>query len=294
MSRPLFTSGTARGGTNLRAQILSVNKDVRLASDPFLPLFRELRNAILLKSGDQLMREWLDLDSPLDDYYFCPMKLKALQYIQKARAEDIPFSEPRWARLKDLQSKRMSLASADLIPHLDLLPGKNFLEVLDNAVKIVQRARKGEECSWVGFNENWAIEFFPLLARAFPEAKFMIFLRDPRGAIDGALRAETDPGKIPHVLSFARHWRKYVAFVCRLTRDPLFDQRLFVSTFESLVADPLKVTTEMCTFLQVSFDPAMINTENFRTATGGGHGLELGIFIETHWANGRSNYQRQL
>lgn len=262
MSRPLFTSGTARGGTNLRAQILSVNKDIRLASDPYLPMFRELSYAILQKTADSQIMDEFEANPYLSDYYFSPTKLKMMKFIQEANL-DVKFDQDRWPKLLETMTKRSSLASANLIPFLDLLPSSSFLGVFKNALKVIKNAYREERCKWIGFNDNWAIEFFAPLARAFPDARFMIHLRDPRGAIESALTVETNPAKIPHVISFARHWRKYVAFMLEYGNDPLFHKRLYVSTYESLVLDPEKYVKEMTDFLEVEFDPAMLDTSNF-------------------------------
>ena len=280
MSYYLFTSGTARGGTNLRAQILSVNKDIRLASDPFLPLFREFRNAIIEHTDDVEVKAALDPNSPLDDYYFSPVKLQIMKYVQEANL-DVPFVSERWTELQKSLLKRTSLASADLVPYLNSLPGSSFRDVFTNAVNIIKKARGADRCKWVGFNENWAVEFFAPLARAFPEARFMIHLRDPRGAIDGALHAESDPLKIPHVISFAKHWRKYVAFILEYRRNSLFDKQLLVTTYEPIVLNPEKHVKEITDFLGVEFDVAMVDTANFRMATGDGWPVTWDIYGES-------------
>ena len=41
--KPLFLCGTARGGTNLVKAILGCNKDVILESEPFLPIYLDLK-----------------------------------------------------------------------------------------------------------------------------------------------------------------------------------------------------------------------------------------------------------
>ena len=48
MPLPLFSCGTSRGGTTFFTRILSVNKQVKMASDPLLPLFRAFRNEVVL------------------------------------------------------------------------------------------------------------------------------------------------------------------------------------------------------------------------------------------------------
>ena len=267
MSRPLFTSGTARGGTNLLAKALSVNDDIKLSSDPYLPIFRQFRNAILLNSNDPEIVTSLDPESPIDDYYFSRIKLRMMEHIQRSSV-DIPYHEKNRSKLLEALDKRTRLSSADLIPYFDLLSGRTFTELFNKALDVVEKARKAKGDSWVGFNENWALEFFRPLARAFPQARFIIILRDPRAAIASALR-EKDPAKVPHVLSFTRAWRKYVALTIHFRQDPLFENRLFVLTYEELVRDPEGLLKKIASFLDVTFDSAMLNAENFRDPQGG-------------------------
>ena len=264
LSVPLFTSGTARGGTNLLAQILSVNEEISLSVDPFLPLFRQLRNAVLLASDDSEVSG--TPDAPFDDYYFSPIKLRAMHYIQKAKL-DIPYDDSQHLSLLEATNQRMMLSSGELVPHLDMLSGRTFIELFASALRIVEKGRNAEECRWVGFNENWAVEFFAPLARAFPEARFIIILRDPRSSIASALR-ERDLTRVPHVMSFARGWRKYAAFASHFSRETLFDDRLYVLKYEQLVQDPEHWARQIAQFLDVSFDPAMLDTDNFRDASG--------------------------
>lgn len=266
MKRFLFTTGTARGGTNLLAQILSVSKDVSLAVDPYLPLFRQLRDAILLRSESAEIRQAVKLQAPLDDYYFSPVRRLMMLEIQRADLS-IPYDGRQWAGLRETLARRTSLSSANLVPYLDMLAGETYAEVLSSAIRLIENARGAEGCRWVGFNENWAIEFFSLLARAFPDTRFVIILRDPRGAIASALRVP-EREKAPHVLSFSRHWRKYAAFTVRYQKDPLFNGRLFFLTYESLVLEPERQVRKLTEFLEVEFDPRMLDTENFRSATG--------------------------
>ena len=47
MIAPLFSCGTSRGGTTFFARMLSLNAEIAMASDPFLPLFRSFRTAVV-------------------------------------------------------------------------------------------------------------------------------------------------------------------------------------------------------------------------------------------------------
>ena len=44
---PLFVTGTTRSGGTLLARALSAHKEIMVASDPYLEMFRSLRNAIV-------------------------------------------------------------------------------------------------------------------------------------------------------------------------------------------------------------------------------------------------------
>ena len=119
--------------------MLSVHRDICLASDPFLPLFRELRNTIIEHTQDTEVKAALDRNSPLDDYYFSPVKLRMMKYVQESDL-DLSFDNERWTALEQSLVKRTSLASADLVPYLKLLPGLSFREVFKHAVHIIKKA----------------------------------------------------------------------------------------------------------------------------------------------------------
>jgi hypothetical protein len=42
--KQLFALGTARGGTTFFARMMGLNQQVEMASDPFLPVYRQFRN----------------------------------------------------------------------------------------------------------------------------------------------------------------------------------------------------------------------------------------------------------
>lgn len=277
MPRPLFSTGTARGGTNLLVQLLNANRQISLAADPYLPLFRSLRNAIIRERADQDVQAWLDPESALSDYYFREEGIRALDCIQTADVE-VAVDEAEWSRCLEAVTKRAALTSAYLVPHLATLGGNTYTELFRRALQIIQTARQAQGRAWVGFNENWAIEFFAPLARSFPDARFLIILRDPRAAISSN-RLVRDPGRIAHAPSFARCWRKYAACAIHYQSHPLFAGRLCVLTYEELVSAPARVAKMLCEFLGVEYDPAMLDTDRYLDWSTG-----------TTW-QGNSNYE---
>lgn len=264
--RFLFTSGTARGGTNFRTLMLNNHPHVRMSLDPFIPLFRFYRDSLLSSTGAEHLLAQVP-SNVLDDYYFSVPKLQLMQAIQSADP-DIPFDQSRWQELKVAIANRMKLASVNLIPHLDKLPAPSFREVFHNTMKVIAATRPGEELVWVGFNDNWAMEFFPLIARLIPDAKFMLHLRDPRGVVNSSEFAEPDPAKRPTVVSFARHLRKYYAFGVILPNVPHLSGRLLLTYYEPFLEDPEREVKKMTQFLGIDFRREMIDVTRFRKADG--------------------------
>ena len=68
--KPLFITNTARGGSYLTSQILSTNLDVTIASEPYLELFRSLRNSILSQANPEFYSAEKLQTLPFLDYYY--------------------------------------------------------------------------------------------------------------------------------------------------------------------------------------------------------------------------------
>jgi hypothetical protein len=260
----LYTAGTARGGTNLRTLVLNNHPGMRMALDPFIPLFRFYRDSLLREAGREDLVAVAGL--VLDDYYFSNTKRDVLQTVQRADP-DIPFDMSAWPELATAIARRMELASADLIPHLGRLPAPTFREVFHNTLEVIAATADGV-LEWVGFNDNWTAEFMPLVTRLIPDARCMIHLRDPRGVVHSSEYAEPDAAKHPTVASLARHLRKHMAFTLRFCSDPWMRERLLVTRYESFLDDPAGEARRMTDFLGVAFDPDMIDVRRFRRADG--------------------------
>lgn len=75
---------------------------------------------------------------------------------------------------------RASLESPRLDEQLVGISGGTFRNLCDSALDRIACARNGENAVWVGTKELWTIEFIPVLAAAYPEARFVVTQRDPR------------------------------------------------------------------------------------------------------------------
>jgi len=259
--RHLFITNTARAGSYVTAQALSTNDQVNIASEPYLDLFKSLRNEILYQSSnpDLLYHDMNNL--PFLDYYFSNKSINVMDYIQSSSI-DIPFRREEWERLLPLMDDRAKLQVGELRPFLNEIYADNYYEALRNAFDIITKGRNLNGKKWIGIKDAWIVELFLPLARTFPDAKFMIMLRDPRASIASNLNVR-NKNMIAHSMSFARNWRKLVAFAAHYSALEEFKGRLFISTHEQFLQDPEKKLKEMCAFLEIKFQDKMLNTNNY-------------------------------
>lgn len=255
--------------------MLSVLDAVEIASDPYMPAFHALRDAIMEYQAPADLRTLVPAGSPFQDYYFGDRSPQLLDLVQSATL-GLPLSASRAESLIERIRNRMEHEAADLMPRAAELMATNFVDLFAKALCIIAETRQTQDCKWVGFKDVWIIEFFALLAEAFPTARFIVIMRDPRGVIASMLGSgEKDRTQLAHTLSFLRHWRKCAAFAHKFSRQPLFRGRLYIVNYEALVAAPEAEARRMCGFLAVEFKPEMLVTERFQgfseTATPAGN-----------------------
>lgn len=264
MTKAIFSTGTARSGTTFFARILSVNEQVKITNDPFLPIFRSFRTEILRQSVAPDFNAAL----PLDDYYFSEAKILLMKAIQHGNL-NLKFPEEQRPVLDAQLKARVPLGAKELVPFIGELKGDTYFELFQNGLGLLKKAHNVDNIDWCGFNDNWVIEFFPLLAQAFPEAHFIVIVRDPRATMASSMQLRAkEPEMVPLIYSFAHHWRKHVAFSRVLTSHPLLKDRLTVIRYEDLVSQPEKVVGDLCAKLDVHFDTSMLDTEKFRPFRG--------------------------
>lgn len=261
---PIFGTGLARSGGHLYNSLLSVNREVMVVNCPYLELYRSLRNAIVRQRGDDELRQSFKYGGPFQDNYFTDEGIRALDLIQGCDLNAISFEEPDFDEFVGRAGRRAALENEDLPPLFRQLTGKTYKDVFDSGLRILVEARRSEARTWVGYHEPWTVEFYPVLARAYPGAKFIIMFRDPRAMMNSVFGvARIDPAQVVHVLSTIRHWRRMAAFALRYSADPLFEGRLLVSCHEDILRAPEDTARRFCDFLAVPFDAAMLDTSNY-------------------------------
>lgn len=263
-ARPLFVTGTARSGSTLLARLLAANPDIVVASDPYFPLFRSLRNAIGRRAVSEDPGLVFDPSSPFQDYYFTRERIRLMDAIQDATLS-LPFDRNEWHGLADALRARAAHECPDLVPLVKEVSGPTYLAIFERALGIIASARDPSNTKkWIGLKEVWIVELFKPLAKAFPDAKFLVLLRHPAATINSDLAAlRASPSGVGHPLSSARQWRKHVAFAEHYREDPVLAGRLMVIRYEDVVHDPEATSRDLCRFLEVGYDPSMLDTRTY-------------------------------
>jgi hypothetical protein len=264
MFKPIFGTGLARSGGGLYSMCLSTHPEMMVACCPNIELFRSFRNALLRDAPKLINGIALPVNAPLQDWYGTSSRIAALDYLLQDANLDVPFDQSEWPSFLQTSILRGNLETADLTKNYDQLKGATYYEILNNLLNIIANTRSSANRAWVGFHETWILDFFPVLARAFPDARFLVMFRDPRATVNSMLGIEkTNPTEVAQVLSYIRHWRKYAALAYRFSLDPLMKGRIHITAHDLVLTKTVDTLRSICTAFDLEFDPKMLDTENF-------------------------------
>lgn len=105
------------------------------------------------------------------------------------------------------------------------------------------------------------VEHMPVIAAAFPEARFVHIIRDGRGVLASLRGLPFAPGD-GSVEAIAGYWRDVIA--CARSAAPTLPHYHEVR-YEQLVREPEPTLRGVCEFLRLDFDPVMLDAhENVR------------------------------
>ena len=253
MNKNLFITGMFRAGTTLLARMMNVHPQIVCASDPYRPFFNCFRDCIA---------EELEINikpyAPLGDYFASIEELKLLQKIQSAHLNQ-PFPDNKRAELLKQIRSQGEPYSPKITEQLESISGDTFLEVYNNLMLLVPECYGSSNEEWTATKEVWCTEFVPVLARSYPEAKFMLIVRDPRAVC--ASKNVTDE-KYPW-LFLVRQWRKLSILTWVYKNLASFNDRVLLLRYEDLITNPEQTLQEICAFLRVAMDERALDPRNF-------------------------------
>lgn len=263
----LFSSGTARGGTNLRTYALNAHPAVALSIDAFLPLFKYYRSRIIdhKKWENQSIPE--DWNKPLPELINSPDELIRFMRFQKF-AEDVRIPLSHWSFLHPELESRSSLASGLLSEKIKNIRGDTFVTALLNYSELIAQTYSSESCELVGFHENWISEFFLPLSKLFPDARFVSYIRDPRAVLHSSEIHEFDIKKHPAVLSMTTHTRKHNRLTLEYKNIMELSGRFIYTKYEDFIDSPISYIHDMCNFLSLSPHDSQTDFLSYRSGSG--------------------------
>lgn len=97
------------------------------------------------------------------------------------------------------------------------------------------------------------VRHWRLLATAFPEAKFLHTVRDPR-AVAASLRKSA--AHLSNALAAAKRWRLDTA--AGLAMEAALGARVLRVSYENLATSPEATLRHVCTFLELPYEPEML------------------------------------
>ena len=256
----LFSSGLPRSGTNLITKALSVHEKIIYACGPAIEIYRYHRNHILKKYGSFELQNFVKPTDPILAYFGNDHLINFLDIILESSFDEI-FDQSLNNNFFLAIKNRVDHDSKDLLENIESIKGESFSEIIKNLAQHIQITRKKiSNDGYVGIHESWNIDSFPALAKSFPMAKFIVIMRDPRATINSSLGfAKNRPDTRAQIISFCRHFRKYVRLINRFMSDSCFNNKLLVIKHEDTLNNPRFVISKICQFLNLDFNENLLD-----------------------------------
>ncbi len=252
----IFVTGMFRSGTSVTARALSAHPRLLVVGDPYVYFFKGYRNFLYERAG---ISEW-NPDEPMSDHFLDPHH-EVLQEIAAADfSEPIPLSIANKIKSDIVEWKTSQ--HPRLCERISQVSGETFAAFYDSLIQALHDAYPDPKVEQLGTKACWSEEFIPALARAFPEMRFVILIRDLRAVVASQnSRSGEGAGKRP-LLFYIRQWRKSVAFAMSLAKSDLAG-RLLVMRYEDLIEDSDTWLTRLCDHLQVDADAAVLDPAQY-------------------------------
>jgi hypothetical protein len=164
----------------------------------------------------------------------------------------------------DSIEKNMDARSA-----LDNASGVTFFELFQSAMSNLRNVRSKKKGAILGIKEIWCEDFLPaFVLQDSAVIKCIHLIRDPRAVIVsrnyGAYLEKGCGGQKYPVLFIARSWRRSVQILHKLRGC----EDYYPVLYEHLVNSPETVVKDICDFLQIDFDPDMLDFGNYKGGDG--------------------------
>lgn len=144
-----------------------------------------------------------------------------------------------------------------------MVNGRGYGDLLNAVSYAYARSRnKPNVETWIDHTpEN--ISYTNSLLRIYPNAKFVHIVRDGRAVASSILPLDWGPNTI---IKAARWWMRMTSFGLA-AEGSLTNEQIIRVKYEELIASPERVIRRLCRFLELDFDPAMLDANGFTPPT---------------------------
>lgn len=218
--RHIFIVGVGRSGTSLLQSMLNAHRDVC-----FTPETSFVRRFLVKGDLDEL---WRHSKGAVLDHLLC-----------------------------DKLIGRLGFSDHELREAVDAVASSGSTRELYHEIQGRYAAKQGKDTAkWLGEKDPKNVEYLPLLAKVFPGARVLHIIRDPRDVLASKKRAawSRERSSLRHI--FANRVQMKMA---RRLGPRLFGPRYMECLYEDLIADAPSVLADICRFLQIDYDEAMLN-----------------------------------
>lgn len=155
---------------------------------------------------------------------------------------------------KDNYFERLNISAADLLqPYIN---GQKKFDLHDVYLEILDQylARKGKQ--FIGDKDPRYFDYLPTVKAVCPDAKIIHIYRDIRDVVASKMKAEWSAHR--------PYWVNAVISQMQMKRGrglakTLFGQNVYELSYESLVSNPTEALTNLLAFLDLKFEPEMLN-----------------------------------
>ena len=258
MSSPyFFSTGMARSGTNLLSKIISTHSEMHTILGANIEIHRLIRDLLISSSSNEI-QNLIPKKSAFSNYFGKSDYFSAMMHVINGNFSlDIKRSE--FADYIATSVNRFPYDSPDLKSIFSNLKSNNIRILIEDFLEKAITVRNLQVDIKIGMHESWNIEVLPSLQRIFPQAKFIIMLRDVRGAFSSHKQDTTTSRQFRvNILDYASQYRKYVSLANYFVNNL---ENFYVIKYENLMISPELEISNLCNFLQVEFEPSMLNPE---------------------------------
>jgi len=250
--------GMVRSGTTLISRAIDAHSKIAVAPDPYLGFFKEFRNEICKDFSPEF-----DEECPLSDNFFntrldVKRRLVNATFVREIKNQDLGKIKRRIINLAENNAP-------GVVPHVKEMNASNYEELFIKLMDIIKKSYGDTNTKIVGFKQTWVEEFTSPMINTFPNMKCIHIIRDPRAIIASRKRTTWLAHNYP-ILFMLRHWRKSCAYA--LHNGFYNKNNVYVVKYEDLTSAPEAVLKEICNFLDVEYERAMIDTSNYRDGVG--------------------------